>query len=63
MRLVISFVGGIGLLCVVGVVLLTLADKAVPDVLPAALLASLTGIVGLLAKPESKPSPDANVTE
>lgn len=44
-------VAGVLVLCVVGIVILTLFDKAVPDILENVTVGSLTGLVGLLASP------------
>lgn len=56
--LVVGFVGLCLILCVVGIVLLSLANpqRTVPDVLQNVTVGSLTGLVGLLVRPPSTPT-------
>jgi hypothetical protein len=56
--LVVGFVGVCLLACVVGIVVLSLANpqRTIPDVLQNVTVGSLTGLVGLLVRPPSQPT-------
>lgn len=54
MKLVISLVGGVCISSVVGIIVLALASVTIPDTLTTLAIASLTGLVGLLAKPDDQ---------
>lgn len=54
-RLVVGFVGLCLILCVVGIILLSIQNpqRSIPDVLQNVTVGSLTGLVGLLVRPPS----------
>lgn len=54
MKLVISLVGGVCISSVVGIIVLALASVTIPDTLTTLAIASLTGLVGLLARPDDQ---------
>ena len=56
-RIIAVAVAGVLVLCVVGIVVLTLGDKAVPDILENVTVGALTGLVGLLASPKGGDAP------
>lgn len=54
--LVVGFVGACLLLCVVGIILLSIQNpqRSIPDVLQNVAVGSLTGLVGLLVRPPTR---------
>lgn len=61
-RIIAVSVAAVLVLCVVGIVLLALSDKPVPDILENVTVGALTGLVGLLASPKGGDAPqDVNV--
>lgn len=52
MKHVIAYVGAIGVTSVAGIILLAALSVGVPDILPIIATSSLTGLAGLLARPE-----------
>lgn len=56
--LVVTFVGLCLLGCIVGIIVLSLANpqRTIPDVLQNVTVGSLTGLVGLLVRPPNAPA-------
>jgi hypothetical protein len=56
-RLVIAFVGLIGLTAVLGIIVLTAQHDPSPNILDVIAASALTGLVGLLANPREDVAP------
>jgi hypothetical protein len=56
LTLVVVMLGIIVLVDVIGIVVLALQSMTIPDVLPTIAVAGVTGIVGLLVRPDAPPA-------
>lgn len=56
-RVIAISVAGVLLVCVAGIITLSLFDKAIPDILENVTVGALTGLVGLLASPKGGDAP------
>lgn len=56
-RVIAISVAGVLLVCVVGIIVLSLSDKTIPDILENVTVGALTGLVGLLASPKGGDAP------
>jgi hypothetical protein len=57
LRMVIGFIGTVLLSCVVGIIVLSYTDHAIPDVLQNVAVGALTGLVGVLVPSRTNDQP------